>query len=146
MQSFLPYPDFDESAWCLDDRRLGKQRVEAMQILRIVSLPEERSLTTGWGNHPAVRMWRGHRDAVGRYMNAMIREWVRRGHRNTMVFYTPRDLKTAGRLPPWLGREDFHASHRSNLLRKAPEHYGGLGWTEPPDLPYVWPVGRKEQT
>lgn len=34
----------------------------------------------------------------------------------------------------------MHASHRSNLLRKEPEYYTQFGWTEPPDLPYVWPV------
>lgn len=34
----------------------------------------------------------------------------------------------------------MHASHRSNLLRKEPEHYTQFGWTEPPDLAYVWPV------
>ena len=32
MQTFLPYPDFWVSAKMLDDKRLGKQRVEAMQI------------------------------------------------------------------------------------------------------------------
>ena len=33
MQTFLPYPDFTQSAKTLDYRRLGKQRVEAWQIL-----------------------------------------------------------------------------------------------------------------
>jgi hypothetical protein len=41
--------------------------------------------------------------------------------------------------PPWLGDERLHASHRSNLLRKDPEHYGQFEWTEPDDLPYWWP-------
>ena len=53
MQTFLPYPDFLDSAQCLDYRRLGKQRVEAMQIHNIVS--GKRS-TGGWINHPAVKM------------------------------------------------------------------------------------------
>jgi len=34
MQTFLPYPDFAASSAVLDDRRLGKQRVEALQIVR----------------------------------------------------------------------------------------------------------------
>ncbi|MDQ1681515.1 MAG: hypothetical protein QOH99_56, partial [Frankiaceae bacterium] len=34
MQTFLPYADFGASARVLDDRRLGKQRVETLQILR----------------------------------------------------------------------------------------------------------------
>lgn len=42
-------------------------------------------------------------------------------------------------MPPWLGDSDFHASHRSNLLRKDPEYYGEFNWTESPDLEYVWP-------
>jgi hypothetical protein len=43
--------------------------------------------------------------------------------------------------PPWLGCDEFHSSHRSNLLRKLPEHYSQFGWSEPNDLPYVWPNG-----
>jgi hypothetical protein len=43
-------------------------------------------------------------------------------------------------MPPWWGDPAFHASHRSNLLRKDPVWYGQFGWAEPPDLPYVWPV------
>jgi Pyrimidine dimer DNA glycosylase len=33
VQTFLPYPDFARTAAVLDDRRLGKQRVEVLQIL-----------------------------------------------------------------------------------------------------------------
>ncbi|CAM5346647.1 Cytoplasmic protein OS=Streptomyces chartreusis OX=1969 GN=CP983_00565 PE=4 SV=1 [Streptomyces chartreusis] len=31
MQTFLPHPDFRQTALLLDRRRLGKQRVEALQ-------------------------------------------------------------------------------------------------------------------
>jgi hypothetical protein len=44
-------------------------------------------------------------------------------------------------LPSWWGDDAVHASHRSNLLRKLPEHYSRFGWSEPCDLPYVWPTG-----
>ena len=54
MQTFLPYPDLRASCVVLDDRRLGKQRVETFQILRALTWPEY-----AWKNHPAVRMWRG---------------------------------------------------------------------------------------
>ena len=37
MQTFLPYPSFDASAKVLDYRRLGKQRVEAYQILNTIT-------------------------------------------------------------------------------------------------------------
>jgi hypothetical protein len=42
--------------------------------------------------------------------------------------------------PSWLGDPQFHAAHRSNLLRKDPEYYGKFGWTEPDDLEYPWPL------
>jgi hypothetical protein len=131
VQTFLPYADFEESASVLDWRRLGKQRVEASQILNALADP-----SYGWQNHPAVRMWRGHEAALRRYRNAMIREWVRRGYQNNMP------LTRAGgtpKMPPWLGCRRFHDSHRSNLLRKDPAHYTQLGWGISPNLPYLWP-------
>lgn len=133
MQTFLPYPDFAACAAALDDRRLGKQRVEAYQILRATQ-----GLTRGWRNHPAVNMWRGYEDALGLYMNAMIDEWERRGFKNNM---TRHSIAADVAMPPWLGHPNLHASHRSNLLRKAPAHYSQLGWAEPPTLPYFWPEG-----
>lgn len=47
MQTFLPYPSFVESAKCLDRQRLGKQRVEVLQLLKALLVPG-----SGWGNHP----------------------------------------------------------------------------------------------
>ena len=79
MQTFLPYPSMGQSVRCLDYRRLGKQRVEALQILNALD-----GKSKGWTN--------------------------------------------------------LHASHRSNLLKKDPEHYGQFGWSEPHDLAYVWPT------
>lgn len=52
------------------------------------------------------------------------------------------ELADAGLLPPWLGDEPFHRSHRSSLLRKDPAHYGPLFPGVPDDLEYVWPVRR----
>ncbi len=135
MQTFLPYPDFARSAACLDDRRLGKQRVEALQILNALRDP-----LNGWRHHPAVHMWRGYEDALRLYMNAVIAEWVRRGFRNAMPLA---EVRGRPAMPPWLGDPAFHASHRSNLLRKDPAYYARFGWTEPPDLPYVWPPGER---
>lgn len=139
MQTFLPYPNFTVSMMCLDQLRLGKQRVEARQILG--ALDGE----SGWARHPAVLMWHGHREALMLYGDCAIREWMRRGYNNTMhllITDDPNRVTEAMRkikMPSWLGRDDFHASHRSNLLRKDPEWYGQFGWTEPADLRYVWP-------
>lgn len=132
MQTFLPYPDFKESARVLDRQRLGKQRVECYQIYRALQ-----GLTKGWVNHPATRMWRGYEDALLCYCAHVCQEWESRGYTNNMLIYHYEVFRAD---PPWLGDPNFHASHRSNLLRKDPAHYGQFGWTEPPTLPYVWPV------
>lgn len=133
MQTFLPYADLVESARCLDSRRLGKQRVEAMQILNILN-GHQRS--KGWINHPAVRMWDGCAPALGAYMNATIDEWVRRGYRNNMVkVFVP-----VIQYPWWFGVHEFHSSHRARLLDKQPEWYGRFGWSEAPSKTYWWPT------
>ena len=38
MQTFLPYPAFDLSAQVLDRQRLGKQRVETLQVLKALTI------------------------------------------------------------------------------------------------------------
>jgi hypothetical protein len=65
-------------------------------------------------------------------------EWIKRGYKNTMVIPDPAAAYLP--IPPWFGDDKFHASHRSNLLRKDPVWYGKYGWIEPNNLPYVWPV------
>ena len=137
MQTFLPYPDFMKSAKCLDYKRLGKQRVEAKQILDILL---GRTKTKGWRNHPAVLMWKDHVTALQIYYNTILNEWIERGYNNNMEheYLDVLDLATT-RNPSWL-TEEFCASHRSNLLRKDPEWYGKYGWQEPDDLPYIWPT------
>jgi hypothetical protein len=150
MQTFLPFPDFARSAEVLDDRRLGKQRVEALQILR--ALTREKY---GWQHHPAVLMWSGFEEALAWYGLAMCEQWVVRGRPDSCaesiladvgaagISGIPRrqpELAAAGALPPWLGDERLHASHRSSLLRKDPGHYGRYFAAAPADLPYHWPV------
>ena len=90
-----------------------------------------------WGNHPAVRMWMGYTFALKVYYNEVVKEWIRRGYKNNMILYNIRSGKTY-RIPNWLGRKDFHDSHKSNLLRKDPEFYGKYNWNVKSDLKYVW--------
>jgi len=146
VQTFLPYPDFAETARVLDRARLGKQRVEALQILRAIHIP-----TYGWQHHPAVRMWRGYEDALVCYGVTICDEWIAQGRPDTVrpqilehahrgTARTQDELRAAGALPPWLGDEAFHRAHRSALLRKDPEHYREIFGDVPDDLPYVWPV------
>ena len=60
MQTFLPYSSFTESAKILDWRRLGKQRVEGMQIINAISgVPRKDGKPyKGWTNHPCSVMWK----------------------------------------------------------------------------------------
>ena len=144
MQTFLPYADPRASAACLDDRRLGKQRVETFQVLRAITWP-----TYGWKHHPAVRMWRGFVPALVAYGLACVDEWAARGHadstRAALLEFTGGtepdwdELHDTGGLPPWVGDEAFHLSHRSALVGKDPQHYRPLFGDIPDDLPYVWP-------
>ena len=132
MQTFLPYKSFKQSLQSLDYRRLGKQRVEAMQILNVLL---ERTQTKGWRNHPITRMWAGFENALKQYHNECIDEWVSRGYNNNMKHEViDGDIV----YPHWLGNDLFHSSHRANLLRKDSEWYGQYGWTENPESPYVW--------
>lgn len=137
MQTFLPYPDFVKSAQTLDRQRLGKQRVEVLQIVRAL-----RGETRGWAAHPAVRMWRGHTTALIDYGLAICGEWTRRGYRDgcaaKLLNYRMSDPTMTG-LPPWFGREDIHAAHRAKLVEKLPAHYVPLFGPLPPAA-YVWPV------
>ena len=198
MQTFLPYADFSKSAGVLDRMRLGKQRVETLQILqklvgerlitgatvptgrvRRVSLspegtPEEeitweeepvlrkvqfpksewrreRITTRGWDHHPAKLMWEGHELSLLAYQKATCAEWVRRGYSDScweksLYLLEPHREELGSTPPPWLGDEEFHRSHRSNLLRKDASHYRDLWPKLSDELPYLWPVSRRNSS
>lgn len=137
MQTFLPYRDYEQSAYVLDDRRLGKQRVETLQILR------SNLLGTGWVNHPATKMWKGYSTELTLYGYAICEEWINRGFRDTClgkiqrIYYAFEEEEVE--TPPWMGDERLHKSHQSNLLAKYPEHYSRFFPGIPNDLPYYWP-------
>src|SRR3954462_5474459 len=132
MQTFLPYRDLARSAEVLDAPRLGKQRVETLQVLRALELGEY-----GWRSHPVVRMWRGRTPALVAYGLAMVRVWRESGVADTthtlIAEFAPdvggvpqEELARAGMLPSWVGDEALHLSHRSNLLAKEPDFYRPL--------------------
>jgi len=133
MQTFLPYQSFAESLACLDNKRLGKQRVEAMQILQAL----QPGSTSRWRNHPAVKMWANYVPALTMYHDLAIAFWKARGFKNTMQFRLTEEREII--FPVWLN-EEFCSRHRSNLLRKDYEFYSKYGWTEPSDLEYIWPT------
>jgi hypothetical protein len=150
MQTFLTRPDFLASAHDLDARRLGKQRVETIQVLRALTVPGY-----GWRHHPAAAMWAGYEPALVRYGLEVSAVWCALGRADTCAATlltdlaaatgdapvpTQAELAAAGELPPWLGDPPFHRSHQSALVRKDPAHYRPLFPDVPDDLPYVWPA------
>ena len=146
MQTFLPYRDFARSADVLDAPRLGKQRVETLQVLRALELGDY-----GWQSHPVVRMWRGRTPALVAYGLAVVRAWQARGHADStyeliaefapeVEQLTQADLAERGLLPSWLGDGRLHLSHRSALIRKDPDFYRPVFGDVPDDVPYHWPA------
>lgn len=162
MQTFLPYEDFAQTAAALDYRRLGKQRVEAYQILQTLQTlrgldqrsTEDGNKGLGWAKHPAVLMWKGHEPTLVRYALTMCAHWRYRGYTDRMYdrildefpFWKPRPPDDDPRPPPWLGFPTFHYTHRANLVRKNPEYYSEKFPDVDPDLagrvPYMWPRGQ----
>jgi hypothetical protein len=139
MQTFLPYESFTKSASVLDRQRLGKQRVENLQVIKALITPGY-----GWQNHPAVKMWRGHEYTLLKYQEAICNEWTGRGYKDTCLEKSI-DLLAGYPIgitkPKWLGNVEFHESHQSNLLRKFPEHYSQYFTNVSDNLEYVWPIG-----
>jgi Pyrimidine dimer DNA glycosylase len=149
VQTFVPYADFEKTMRTLDTKRLGKQRVEVIQIIRALTVPGY-----AWSSHPAVLMWKGYEEALGRYGLTACAVWTERGFGDSCANTITADLRAygvtsireyaelaaAGALPRWLFDEALQLSHRSSLLRKDPEHYGSLFPQTPTDIDYVWPV------
>lgn len=146
MQTFLPLNSFQQSADVLDYRRLGKQRVECKQILRAL---DNRAIgkKAGWVNHPAVVMWEGYSLALCSYALACCDRWIAMGYKDTIrPFFSDRLLENENiflELPPWMGNERLHSSHRFALLVKDFDHYSRFNWSET-TLPftgysYFWP-------
>jgi hypothetical protein len=149
VQTFLPLPTFADSARVLDPKRLGKQRVETLQVFRALTVPGY-----GWRHHPAARMWIGYAESLVRYGLEMCAVWEATGRGDTCAgtlvselaaclgVHAPRTqeaLAVAGELPPWLGMKPFHLSHQSALVRKNPSWYRRFFPDVADDLPYVWP-------
>ena len=131
----MPYADFLRSAQALDRQRLGKQRVEVLQLLQAAK---------GWVNHPARVMWRGHERALAEYGQAVCGVWCSYGYKDTcagkIAVAATQYAPETDRWPAWMGDWDFHLSHQSNLLRKNHAHYKPLFGNVPNDLGYVWPT------
>lgn len=158
MQTFLPYPNYADSARVLDNKRLGKQRVECLQILQTLhkgpyTLKNDGfypsgytkfiKIKTPWYNHPAVRMWKNYQFSLCFYGIEVCQTWIARGFKDTCLdrlIELYNNIQCGEVVPPWLTPE-FCLSHQSNLIRKDPAFYRPIFGPDVPDnLPYVWPI------
>ncbi len=127
MQTFLPHPDFEQSARSLDQKRLGKQRVECIQVVRGLTWEKY-----GWKNHPAVKMWRGYEEALGRYSLVCCEVWVELGYADTCAGTIRADLAKAGvtdirsqaELAAAGGRTGHHAGGNAHHGQRQNHHHG----------------------
>jgi hypothetical protein len=152
MQTFVPYPDFSESAAVLDNKRLNKQLLEGRQIYGILASGKRKG---AWVNHPAVLMWRYRENALHSYLEAIKIECDSRGISTTKNWDVITQMHEANwdrggniLMPEWWGDERIHQSHRNNLYRKDPEYYAEFMFDSffscCEKCNYYWPTHKSE--
>lgn len=144
LMTFHPYPDFESSIACLDDKRLSRLRENVLEILTLLS--KKRSVDDKLP--PGVRMWEGHVPALVMYGCEVCRELSRRGKtvagsfdkiRGFIKGSVVRDVD----MPEWLESKELHTSHRSRLISKNGKLYAKYKWKVKKDLPLFWPSKTK---
>lgn len=161
---FLPFPNIYYSIKCLDDKRLGKQRLECKQIINLLEEYDRTHIipSKGWSSHPAFLSWIGYTNHLKVYFNICVREWINRGFVNNMeLYYIDESLFNIVEcsfdeskavydnskfniysFPYWITFPPFYKSHQAALLRKNPKYYikfFGLELGEFINNGYLWP-------
>jgi hypothetical protein len=148
-QIFLPCPNFAQSAQCLDNRRLPKNMVEAMQVYSYNVYGTSRQ-----GNPHPYEMWRGYENILLLYIHAMYQEWQARyadGRRKGSLYHKSGEdciketdksvlawrMKHSGTgyVPDWWDNEEIFSAYRAALLYKDYGWYSKFGWSELPAVP-----------
>ncbi|MCS7117975.1 MAG: pyrimidine dimer DNA glycosylase [Thaumarchaeota archaeon] len=130
MQIFRPYVDRRRSAAVLDDRRLGKQRVECKQVLNAIlrKLGQLNDGRRGWLNHPIVLMYynsgRPYIDDILGFFDACVNEWRSRGFRSSISLEDIEHLLARVDSTEGTPVTRVHEiEYRRILLMKEPKHY-----------------------
>ncbi|SHO33377.1 Hypothetical protein BQ3484_309 [Cedratvirus A11] len=132
---------FAEVASIMDRQRAGKQRVEAMQLLDVLLA---RKPLSSWKNHPATKMWSPWTEALKLYHNMFIKEWIKRGYKNTMKLEKIDEKKIEAQgVPEFITNKHFIERMQANLLHKDAEFYGEYEWEVRPAVGYYWLVEGK---
>lgn len=146
VNTFITSESLEECAKNLDNLRLGKQRVECIQLISFIENKDNK----GFRNHPILIMWSNNVDALKVYCNFMIREWIKRGFTNTIelydldeskiVFYKniyneetklteiikPEIKDDSIVFPIWFNWKPLILSHQSSLLKKNFDYYSKI--------------------
>lgn len=132
MITLMPFPDFALSLCCLDDKRLERQRMDALNIHKMI-----KGNHSGWTHRPECMMWYGYLPALAWYFNLANSYYKKRG------LGIPLEDLYGGFpkiFPPWMGNTKLHLSHQSKLIGENGPHYRlWFGYQVPANLPYYWP-------
>ena len=144
MQTFFPIPELEANAMILsrDRKRLGKQRVESLQILQILTFyPNSK-----WRNHPAVLMWENYENYLIEYTIPICKWWTAFGYKDTCLnkILEFKQYYQGKQKPYWLNNKLFHLSHQSKLIQKNPKVFQDVFHNCPKNLEYYWPTKNKE--
>ena len=160
VNTFITSPSLEKCAKNLDNLRLGKQRVECIQLISFI----ENTNNKGFKNHPVLIMWKEHVTALKVYCNFMIREFIARGFENTIpiyeldetkiVFYDnifneetglteiikPQIEKDSIVFPIWFNWNPLILTHQASLLKKNNNYYSKIFEHNPKffKLGYLW--------
>ena len=139
--TFVPIADLQQTAKCLDNKRLSSSKSEAISIWN--ALRNETKLSkAGY-----CLMWKGYEQALVLYINAILVECQNRNHQLSLAKpFDGRFEMSEGDdvlMPPWWGDEMLHSCHRHALVAKESSHYTKFDWLEDGSDytgSYIWPV------
>lgn len=148
MITFLPWNSYRECAKSLDNARLRNQVFEAKIIYETIvreSGCREFGKNSGVNSAPMFHMWRGWAPSLLRYTSEMIEEcearrlWIDPIWRSFVYLH----IENA-ELPPFMGDERLHKSHRKALVFKKPEWYLPQFKMKGEEHQYFFPVRQKD--
>lgn len=153
IQTWLPFPNFRESAQALSDSDLELQRyhvlhiIETLHLVETSDLPEEYDKTDVSDLSLVCNMWREYEMQLCEYGLEICDEWsVRNRIPDPLYQHIAKHLEWATSddalmgTPQWFGNIDFHDSHKSALFRKNPEHYRETLGFDPRVDKIIWPA------
>lgn len=153
MQTFLPYSEFQESAYVLDKKRAWKQVVECKQILcslRANGLPQDWINSKSYQNqvfknHPARIMWSGYEELLKQYFNDFLVVCKKYHKINTKMELLNINTNKINR-PFWLGDDKFHRAMRARLIEKDEKFYLPKFPNDKNfnDNKYLWPINESK--